>query len=130
MAEKIKKFFAKKKADAKFKLAGPGRRLDQSSTTIVGPSKPKKDVPQQRSEPSDANRQAAEAALARLQQSSQRKDTAFNTSLAAIQVSVLQEKWCLKRTRTHLLIMKLTRLLKSVSCNIAFDFYVASGSIW
>lgn len=90
MAEKIKKFFAKKKADAKFKLAGPGRRLDESSTTIVGPSKQtKRDIPH-RSEPSDANRQAAEAALARLQ-INQRKDTAFNTSLAAIQAQVRRE---------------------------------------
>lgn len=90
MAEKIKKFFAKKKADAKFKLAGPGRRLDDSSTTIVGPSKQKKSNIPQRTEPSDANRQAAEAALARLQ-STQRKDVAFNTSLAAIQAQVRRE---------------------------------------
>lgn len=90
MAEKIKKFFAKKKADAKFKLAGPGRRLDESSTTIVGPSRQKKTNIPQRVEPSVANRQAAEAALARLQ-SNQRKDTAFNTSLAAIQAQVRRE---------------------------------------
>lgn len=90
MAEKIKKFFARKKQDMKFKLAGPGRRLDDSSTTIVGPSKQqKKGYIPQRVEPTDATRQAAEAALARL--SSQKKDTAFNTSLAAIQAQVRRE---------------------------------------
>lgn len=90
MAEKFKKFFAKKKLDAKFKLAGPGRRLDGSSSTVVSPSKQQTTHIPSRAEPSDANRQAAEAALARLQ-SSQRKDTAFNTSLAAIQAQVRRE---------------------------------------
>lgn len=91
MAEKIKKFFAKKKADAKFKLAGPGRRLNESSTTVVGPSKQNKGhAPPQRLEPSGATRQAADAAMARL--SGQRKDYgAFNTSLAAIQAQVRRE---------------------------------------
>lgn len=86
MAEKIKKFFAKKKADAKFKLAGQGHRLADSSTTVVGPSKQKACSPQQSS---DAKRQAAQAALARF--NSQKKDTAFNTSLAAIQAQVRRE---------------------------------------
>lgn len=89
MADKIKKFFAKKKADAKFKLAGPGHRLTDSSTTVVGPSRPKASSVSQRSEPSDANRQAAQAALARL--SGQKKDVPFNTSLAAIQAQVRRE---------------------------------------
>lgn len=86
MAEKIKKFFAKKKADAKFKLAGQGHRLHDSSTAIVGPSKQKN---QNAQEVLDAKRQAAEAALLRL--NSQKKDTAFNTSLAAIQAQVRRE---------------------------------------
>lgn len=89
MAEKIKKFFAKKKADAKFKLAGPGHKLNESSSTVVAPSKSNKYVPQPRAEPSDARRQAAEAALARL--NSQTKETHFNTSLAAIQAQVRRE---------------------------------------
>ncbi|XP_060536532.1 UBX domain-containing protein 6 isoform X4 [Cylas formicarius] len=89
MAEKIKKFFQKKKADAKFKLAGPGHKLNESSSTsVVPPQKINTSVPK-RGEPSDATRQAAEAALARL--SSQRKDTPFNTSLAAIQAQVRRE---------------------------------------
>lgn len=87
MAEKIKKFFAKKKADAKFKLAGQGHRLNDSSTTVVGPSKQKPTNAQQHA--LDAKRQAAEAALARL--NLQKKDTAFNTSLAAIQAQVRRE---------------------------------------
>lgn len=91
MAEKIKKFFARKKADAKFKLAGPGRRLNESSTTVVGPSKQNKGYnPPQRLEPSGATRLAADAAIARL--SGQKRDYgAFNTSLAAIQAQVRRE---------------------------------------
>lgn len=91
MADKIKKFFAKKKADAKFKLAGPGHKLNDSSTsTLSGPSKinNKKSVPK-REEPTDATRQAAEAALARL--NNQKTDKHFNTSLAAIQAKVRRE---------------------------------------
>ncbi|CAH1169858.1 unnamed protein product [Phaedon cochleariae] len=90
MAEKIKKFFAKKKADTKFKLAGPGHKLNESSTTVVvGPSKKKPAYVPSKVEPSEAARQAAEAAMVRL--SGQRKDTAFNTSLAAIQAKVRRE---------------------------------------
>lgn len=89
MADKIKKFFAKKKADAKFKLAGPGHRLNESSTAIVGPSKQKPSYAPQRSQPSDATRQAADAALARL--SNQPRNPNFNTSLAAIQAQVRRE---------------------------------------
>lgn len=91
MAEKIKKFFAKKKADAKFKLAGPGRRLDESSATaIVSPSKPKTNkYNPQRYEPTAATVQAAEAAMTRL--NSQSRSTNFNTSLAAIQAQVRRE---------------------------------------
>lgn len=88
MAEKIKKFFAKKKADAKFKLAGPGHKLSESSSTVVPPKKDKY-MPAPKGEQSAASRQAAEAALARL--NSQTKETAFNTSLAAIQAQVRKE---------------------------------------
>ncbi|XP_022912967.1 UBX domain-containing protein 6 [Onthophagus taurus] len=98
MAEKIKKFFQKKKLDAKFKLAGPGHKLAESSSSIHGNQSNSKNsgtqknqgyVPPPRAAPSSATRQAAEAALARL--NSQRKDTPFNTSLAAIQAQVKRE---------------------------------------
>ncbi|KAB0803862.1 hypothetical protein PPYR_00832 [Photinus pyralis] len=88
MAEKIKKFFAKKKADAKFKLAGPGRRLDvssDSSSSSVAPSRPAAS----RGAPTEATIHAAIAAEARL--GSQRKDTNFNTSFGAIQAQVRRE---------------------------------------
>lgn len=97
MADKIKKFFQKKKLEAKFKLAGPGHKLTEStsssSSSVVNKSKgePK------RQEPTDATRQAAEAALLRL--SGQRKDTAFNTSLAAIQAQVRKELEAEKKTK-------------------------------
>lgn len=89
MADKIKKFFARKKADAKFKLAGPGHKLSASSESSNTSNKKKPEYVSQRSEPSAATRQAAEAALARL--NNQRKETPFNTSLAAIQAQVRRE---------------------------------------
>lgn len=89
ISDKVKKFFQKKKADAKFKMAGPGHKLTESSSTAVSSSKKPGYVPPQRSGPSDVNRQAAEAALARL--TTQSKSTPFNTSLAAIQAKVKRE---------------------------------------
>lgn len=87
ISEKVKNFFQKKKADVKFKRAGPGHKLTESSSTaMVAPQKKSGYVAPQRAAPSDVTRQAAEAALARM--SGQKKDTAFNTSLAAIQAKV------------------------------------------
>lgn len=85
MADKIKKFFARKKAETKFKLAGPGRNLTQQSSSS-GSKKPDKDayIPPQRKELSGEARAAAEAAMARTQK---RDVKEFNTSLAAIQVN-------------------------------------------
>lgn len=103
MADKIKKFFAKKKADAKFKLAGPGHKLNETATTT---SNSHIKVPKvvKRSEPSAEARQAADAALTRLQ--SNKRETPFNTSLAAIQAQVRRELEAEKKaeqqqTRTH-----------------------------
>ncbi|XP_076267897.1 GDI interacting protein 3 [Rhynchophorus ferrugineus] len=90
ISEKVKKFFQKKKADAKFKMAGPGHKLNESSSSsVVTPNKKPSYMPPQRSGPSEVNRQAAEAALARL--TGQKKETPFNTSLAAIQAKVRRE---------------------------------------
>lgn len=88
MADKIKKFFAKKKADAKFKLAGPGHKLN-ASTSSTNSSQIKTPYVPKRTEPSAEARTAAEAALTRLE--GKRKDTPFNTSLAAIQAQVKRE---------------------------------------
>ncbi|XP_038218056.1 UBX domain-containing protein 6 [Zerene cesonia] len=88
MAEKIKKFFQKKKADAKFKLAGPGHRLSESS--ISSQSVVRREEPAvKRSGLSEESKVAAEAALARLSQ--KRDNPAFNTSLAAIRAQVKRE---------------------------------------
>ncbi|CAH0714904.1 unnamed protein product, partial [Brenthis ino] len=88
MADKIKKFFQKKKADAKFKLAGPGHKLSES--TFSQSSNSSKNVPVvKRSGLSEESKVAAEAALARLQQ--KRDNPAFNTSLAAIKAQVKKE---------------------------------------
>ncbi|CAG4980752.1 unnamed protein product [Colias eurytheme] len=87
MAEKIKKFFQKKKADAKFKLAGPGHRLSESS--ISNQSVRREEPVVKRSGLSEESKVAAEAALARL--SLKRDNPAFNTSLAAIRAQVKRE---------------------------------------
>ncbi|KAK9878483.1 hypothetical protein WA026_022379 [Henosepilachna vigintioctopunctata] len=88
MAEKIRNFFAKKKRDALFKGLGPGHKLnDSASSSTSSVPKPKESI--KRSEPTEATRQAAEAALIRL--SGQKKDTQFNTSAAAIRTKVIQK---------------------------------------
>lgn len=87
MSDKIKKYFAKKKADVKFKTAGPGRKLnaDSSNSSQKNQNASSNYKAKPRSEPSAEARLAAEAALARL--GNQRERSAnFNTSLAAIQV--------------------------------------------
>lgn len=43
-ASKIKKFFAKKKTEAKFKLAGPGRKLNAEPPAPSTSQKPSKDA--------------------------------------------------------------------------------------
>ncbi|KAL1513965.1 hypothetical protein ABEB36_003299 [Hypothenemus hampei] len=99
ISDKIKNFFQKKKADAKFKKAGPGHKLtDSSSTSVVAPQKKQAYIPPQRTGPSNVNVQAAEAALARL--SIQKRDTTFNTSLAAIQAKVRRELEAEKKSNT------------------------------
>lgn len=88
MADKIKKFFQKKKADAKFKLAGPGHKLTESTISNQSSSSLKKEAPVvKRSGLSEESKVAAEAALARLQQ--RRDNPSFNTSLAAIKVYIV-----------------------------------------
>lgn len=91
MADKIKKFFQKKKIDAKFKLAGPGHKLSEStlsqSSNISNVSRNVAVV--KRSGLTEESKVAAEAALSRLQQT--RENPAFNTSLAAIKAQVKKE---------------------------------------
>jgi UBX domain-containing protein 6 len=78
MADKIKKFFQKKKADAKFKLAGPGHKLTEETVSQKNSSSGRSYAAVPRSEPSTESRQAAAAALARL--GGQRQDcVGFNT---------------------------------------------------
>ncbi|KAM3962225.1 LOW QUALITY PROTEIN: GDI interacting protein 3 [Aphomia sociella] len=89
MAENIKRFF-RKKIDAKFKLAGPGHKLSESTISSHSSNSSRKEVPVvKRSGLSEESKVAAEAALARLQQ--KRENPAFNTSLAAIQAQVKKE---------------------------------------
>lgn len=81
MADKIKKFFEKKKVEAKFKMAGPGHKLTESSKKPVqgasGRPAPSTSI-NQRASPSAEAKQAAAAALARLG-GEKRENPAFNT---------------------------------------------------
>ncbi|XP_044737298.1 UBX domain-containing protein 6 [Chrysoperla carnea] len=90
MAEKIKNFFKKKKSDAKFKLAGPGHKLTESTTSFDKPTTKNQYTVKPRNNLSEEARRAAEAAEARLQ-SKQQQDKNFNTSFAAIQAQVKRE---------------------------------------
>ena len=68
----IKRFFEKKKLDAKFKTAGGGQRLDASSSS-QRPSTSSSNKPVSRQTPSQAAAQARDAAMARLQQDQQQQ---------------------------------------------------------
>ncbi|KAJ9579045.1 hypothetical protein L9F63_024848 [Diploptera punctata] len=89
MADKIKKFFQKKKADAKFKLAGPGYKLNEEPPTRSNSDSGTSYNVTRRSVPSTESRQAAAAALARLGE--QKQGPAIHTSLATIQAQVRRE---------------------------------------
>lgn len=64
MAENIKKFFKKTKVDLKFKKAGPGQRLNEETKK---PSPRAEEPTFSRVEPTAEAKQAAAAALARIQ---------------------------------------------------------------
>lgn len=102
MADKIKKYFQKKKADAKFKMAGPGHRLNENSMHQQSKASTNKSQYQgHRSAPSAEAKQAAAAALARMEGGGKKVDqAAFNTSLAAIQAQVRRELEAERRSRT------------------------------
>ncbi|ENN78245.1 hypothetical protein YQE_05396, partial [Dendroctonus ponderosae] len=92
IADKVKNFFQKAKADAKFKKAGPGRKLTESpssSTSAVSSRKKGEYVPPQRSTPSDVTRQSAAAALARM--SDPERGTNTKISLSTLQDVVRRE---------------------------------------
>ncbi|XP_050422857.1 UBX domain-containing protein 6 [Adelges cooleyi] len=95
MSDKLKKFFQKKKADVKFKRAGPGHRLNEDSA----PKNVNKVGETSRScriEPTDEAKQAAAAALARFES---KKSTAGskNMSLATIKSRARKEMEAEKR---------------------------------
>ena len=88
-ASKIKKFFAKKKSEAKFKTAGPGRKLN-SDAPIPSSSKSKFNyVPPNRTGMSEEMIAAKNAALQRLENKNYGKP--MNTSLAAIRAQAKRE---------------------------------------
>lgn len=94
MSNKLKKFIAKQKL--KFGAAGSGRKLNSeapppASSSRKGQSSSSRDVyvPPKRKELSAEAKAAAEAAMARVQGSTDRKE--FNTSLAAIKAQVRRE---------------------------------------
>ncbi|KAK3914032.1 UBX domain-containing protein 6 [Frankliniella fusca] len=99
MAEKIKKFFQKKKVEAKFKMAGPGRKLTDDSSSRSLPVADPAPVAS-RGPMSDEARQAAAAAMARLNVGKRPDQAAFQTSLAAIQSQVRREMEAEKKAAT------------------------------
>ncbi|KAG5313220.1 UBXN6 protein, partial [Pseudoatta argentina] len=88
MADKIKSFFQKKKANAKFMKAGKGYKLTESTSTICSSTESKE--PTRRAEPTEEAKIAGQAALARLEAKKSDKPR-FNTSYAAIQARVKRE---------------------------------------
>lgn len=94
MTDQFKKFFSKKKSDFKFKKAGPGYKLTDttSSTSAV-----KKEPPrvEKRGEQTDAEKAAAAAALARLGGSTKQSGllkTSHNSIIAQARKQLEQER--------------------------------------
>ncbi|XP_034826390.1 UBX domain-containing protein 6 [Maniola hyperantus] len=125
MADKIKNFFKKKKTDAKFKLAGPGHKLSESTISSQS-SNHSKNVPTVvRSGLSEESKVAAEAALARLQQT--RDNPSFNTSLAAVRAQVKRELENEKATSSNAVAEpKESRQKVEIECDVTKNF-AASG---
>jgi len=100
--DKIKKFFDKKKADAKFKLAGEGHKLNQPTGKEAKPSTSSSlSHPQAKSVPNAAQQQAAAAAVARLDQ--KKKDlTPQQRSAAFIRAKAFKELELEKEGNTSL----------------------------
>ncbi|XP_025195479.1 UBX domain-containing protein 6 [Melanaphis sacchari] len=90
MSDKLKKFFQKKKADVKFKRAGPGHRLDEGVATAKTVVKQGETSRVSRVEPTDEAKQAAAAALARFE-SKKTTTGPLNISLAAIKSRARKE---------------------------------------
>lgn len=92
-ASKIKKFFSKKKSEAKFKTAGPGRKLnaEPSSSPSGSHAKKPKDVyvPVKRDDLTDEAKRARDAALQRIMETN--RTTPLNVSLRAIKEQARKE---------------------------------------
>jgi UBX domain-containing protein 6 len=90
-ASKIKKFFAKKKSDAKFKTAGRGVRLDSAASSSSQSQKPKGDyyVPVKRDDLTEEAKQARDAALKRILNNN--RDKPLNISARAIKEQARKE---------------------------------------
>lgn len=100
-ASKIKKFFSKKKSEAKFKTAGPGRKLNSSEQSAASSSKSNskpKDVyvPIKRNDLTDEAKNARDAAMKRLMDTNKSKP--LNVSLIAIREQAKKE---LEEQRKH-----------------------------
>lgn len=88
---KIKKFFSKKKTEAKFKTAGPGRKLaDSAQSTSQSSSKKPKDVyvPIKRDDLTNEAKMARDAAMARFTSNA---NAPMNFSLKAIKEQAKKE---------------------------------------
>lgn len=90
-ASKIKKFFSKKKSEAKFKTAGPGRKLNDSAASSSSGSQPKKPkdiyVPIKRDDLTNEAKNARDAAMKRIMDNNK----PLNISLRAIKEQARKE---------------------------------------
>lgn len=93
-ASKIKKFFSKKKQDAKFKTAGPGRKLNAENPASSSSSSRSKSkdiyVPIKRDDLTNEAKAARDAAVERLNASNKRNQP-LNVTLTAIKAQVRRE---------------------------------------
>lgn len=121
-ASKIKKFFSRKKSEAKFKTAGPGRKLndDSASSSSGSQSKKPKDVyvPVKRNDLTDEAKAARDAAMRRAMDTNRNKP--LNVSLIAIKEQARKELEEQKRS-------ELETSLKQVSIHTEKKDYATDG---
>lgn len=118
-ASKIMKFFSKKKSEAKFKGAGPGRKLTESAASSSGSqSKKPKDVyvPVKRNDLTDEAKAARDAAMQRIMETNK---PSLNISARAIKEQARKELEEQKKVEAESSLKQLT--IKSEKKDYAID---------
>ena len=89
----IKKFFQKKKMDAKFKMAGEGHKLTEDTRSVPSTSLRPQSVQRSRAGPSQEAARAAEAALLRTTKAQNKPGTVYIVKTFEIEMKVMNSMY-------------------------------------